>query len=412
MMSNWLSITLLALLLLFNTLSMARNSNQYSLTNETYKALVTAQELMSKEQYGKAEVKLLARLKKTNAGSYDEAMVRQILGYTYSSQEQYQKAITEFEEALASKVLSETVSHALRYNLGQLFLIEEEHSKGVEMLEQWFNGESSPSNAAHALIASGYYPLSNYSQTVKHMKVAIRNKKSAPESWYQLLLAAHIELKQYSAGIELVELMIVRYPHKQIYWQQLAFLYSQQNEEVSALAAQVLADRLELSDGDVLLRVSSLYRYLNIPYKSAQLLVIGLQKGVVSANEKNLSLLANSWLAAREREKAAAVLKRLAEKDSTGETDLKYGRVLFDLEEWQASSEAFDNSLQKLKGVKRGRAILMSGLAQFQLGRLKQAEFYLNKATDYKKEEKQALHWLNYLELVMENKSVEQRAGS
>jgi tetratricopeptide (TPR) repeat protein len=349
MMFNLPSITLLTLLLFFNTLSIAKNNNQYSLTNENYKALVTAQELISKEQYSKAEVKLLALLKRTNAGSYDEAMVRQILGYTYSSQEQYQKAITEFEQALASKVLSETVSHALRYNLGQLLLIEEEYSKGVEMLEQWFNDEPSPSNAAHALIASGYYPLYNYSKTVKHMKIAIRNKKSAPENWYQLLLAGHIELKQYSASIELVELMIVRYPHKEPYWQQLAFLYAQQNKEVSALATQVLADRLELSDGDVLLRVSSLYRYLNIPYKSAQLLVIGLQKGVVIDNEKNLSFLANSWLAAREREKAAAVLKRLAEKDSTGESDLKYGRVLFDLEEWQASSEAFDNSLQKLR---------------------------------------------------------------
>jgi hypothetical protein len=54
----------------------------------------------------------------------------------------------------------------------------------------------------------------------------------------------------------------------------------------------------------------------------------------------------------------------------------------------------------------------MVGLTQFQLGRLKQAELYLKKATDYKSEEKQALHWLNYLELVMESKSVEQRAGS
>ena len=411
-MSSRLSITLLAMLLFFNTLTMAKNSNQYSLTNETYKALVTTQQLMSKEQYSKAEIQLLGLLKRTNAGSYDEAMVKQMLGYAYSSQEQYQKAITEFEQVLALRVLSETVSHSLRYNLGQLLLIEEEYSKGVKMLEQWFSGESSPSNAAHALIASGYYPLNNYSQTVLHMKVAIGNKKSAPENWYQLLLAAHIELKQYSAGIELVELMIVHYPHKDRYWQQLAFLYGQQNKEVSALAAQVLADRLELSDGDVLLRVSSLYRYLNIPYKSAQLLVVGLQKGVVIDNEKNLSLLADSWLAARERGKAAAVLKRLAEKDSTGESDLKYGRVLFDLEKWQTSSEAFENSLQKLKGAKRGTAILMAGPAQFQLGRLKKARLYLNKATDYKSEEKQALQWLNYLELVMESKSVEQRAGS
>ena len=128
-MSSRLSITLLTMLLFFNTLTMAKNSNQYSLTNETYKALLTAQELMSKEQHSKAEIHLLGLLKRTNAGSYDEAMVKQMLGYAYSSQEQYQKAITEFEQVLALRVLSETVSHSLRYNLGQLLLIEEEYSK-------------------------------------------------------------------------------------------------------------------------------------------------------------------------------------------------------------------------------------------------------------------------------------------
>ena len=409
MMCRRLNIVLLLLLLSFNTLSMAKDKGEYLLTEKTYKALTAAQELMSGERYSKAEVQLLALLKKTRTGSYDQAVVQQTLGYVYSSKEQYRKARAEFQQALDSGALPEQVSHGLRYNLGQLLLVEEEYREGVKVLEQWLKAEPSPPNSAHVLIASAYYELNNFSQTVQHMNIAVRNEKLPPENWYQLLLAAHMELKQYAAGIKVLEKLIVRYPQKELYWQQLASLYAQQNKHVSVLAVQVLAQRLELSDRHVLVRLSKLYRYLNIPYKAAQLLDKGMQDGVIVKNQKNLNRLADSWLAAREKEKAVVVLKRVAKRDSTGESDLKYGRVLFDLEQWQGASVAFDNSLQKLTGKSRGMATLMAGLAQFHLGHLKRAQVLLNKATAYQREQQQALYWLNYVEQVIQNKAVEQQ---
>jgi tetratricopeptide (TPR) repeat protein len=174
------------------------------------------------------------------------------------------------------------------------------------------------------------------------------------------------------------------------------------------LAVQVLAQRLALSDRQVLVRLSDLYRYLHIPYKAAQLLDKGMQEGVIVPNQKNLNRLADSWLAAREKGKAVTVLKRVAQRDSSGESELKYGRVLFDLEQWQAASIAFDSSLQKLAGKKRGMATLMAGLAQFHLGHLKRAQVLLNKATAYQREQQQALYWLNYVDQLIQNEAVEE----
>lgn len=403
MMCHRFNLILLVLLLSFSTLSVAKDEGQYLLTENTYKALTAAQALMTAEQYAKAEQQLLALVKKTKSGSYDQAVVQQTLGYVYSSKEQYKKARGQFQLALDSKALPESVSHGLRYNLGQLLLAEEQFRDGVKVLEQWFKAEPSPPNSAHVLMASAYYQLNNFNQTVKHMKVAVRNEKQPPENWYQLLLAAHLELKQYSAGVKVLEKLIVRYPQKEPYWQQLSALYAQLNKQESALAVQVLAQRLDLSDSTVLVRLSELYRYLNIPYKSAQLLVKGMEDGVIVQNQKNLNRLADSWLAAREKQKAVVILNRLAKRDASGESDLKYGRVLFDLEQWQAASDAFDSSLQKLTGKRRGMATLMAGLAQFQLGHLQQAQVLLTRATGYQRQNQQALYWLNYIEQVLQN---------
>lgn len=407
MMHRQVHIILVLILLCVSSLTSAQDKGQYLLTESTYKALTAAQELMTAEQYSKAEVALLGLLTKTRAGSYDQAVVQQTLGYVYSAKSQYKQARTQFQQALDTEALPEPVSHSLRYNLGQLLLAEERYREGISVLEQWFSSEPTPPNSAHVLIGSAYYQLDQFSQVVKHMTIAVRNESNPPENWYQLLLAGHMELKQYSASIKVLEKLIVRYPKKAPYWQQLAALYAQLNKQTTALAVQVLAQRLDLSDGEVVVRLADMYRYLNIPYKSAQLLAKGMREGNVVENQRNLNRLADSWLAAREKDNAAAVLKRLVKRDTSGEAGLKYARVLFDLTQWQAASDAFESSLQKLSGKRRGAAYLMAGLSQFHLDHFEQAQALLMKAAKFQGEKQQAVYWLNYIDQVLQNAPTE-----
>jgi len=407
MMHRQVHIILVLILLCVSSLTSAQDKGQYLLTESTYKALTAAQELMTAEQYSKAEVALLGLLTKTRAGSYDQAVVQQTLGYVYSAKSQYKQARTQFQQALDTEALPEPVSHSLRYNLGQLLLAEERYREGISVLEQWFSNEPTPPNSAHVLIGSAYYQLDQFSQVVKHMTIAVRNESNPPENWYQLLLAGHMELKQYSASIKVLEKLIVRYPKKAPYWQQLAALYAQLNKQTTALAVQVLAQRLDLSDGEVVVRLADMYRYLNIPYKSAQLLAKGMREGNVVENQRNLNRLADSWLAAREKDNAAAVLKRLVKRDTSGEAGLKYARVLFDLTQWQAASDAFESSLQKLSGKRRGAAYLMAGLSQFHLDHFEQAQALLMKAAKFQGEKQQAVYWLNYIDQVLQNAPTE-----
>ena len=397
MMRVNLTLILFCLAMSFGQISLAKEK-QYLLQEKTYNAVNAAQELMNVDQYSKAESQLLKILAETKAGSYDRAVVQQTLGYVYSAKSQYKKAREQFQQALESEALPEPVSHGLRYNLGQLLLAEDKFKAGIAVLEQWFKAEPNPPNSAHVLIASAYYQINQFSQTVRHMKQAVRNEKTPPENWYQLLLAGHMELKQYQASIKILEKLIVRFPDKEHYWAQLSALYARQNKQVSALAVEVLANHLELGEKRVVERLSELYRYLGIPHKSALLLQKGMEKGTISRSTRNLNRLADCWLAAREREKAVTILSQLAKSDKDGEANLKLGRVLFELEEWQKASIAFTKSLKQLKGKKRGTAALMAGLAQFHLGHYEQAEKWLAQATNYKDAGRQAQYWLDYID--------------
>ena len=387
---------------------MAKEDSQYLLTEKTYKVLSTAQELMAAEKNTEAEKKLKALLKQTNTGTYDRAVVQQTLGYLYSAQENYPQARKLFQQALDSNALPKKVSHNLQYNLAQLFLADEEYKEGIALLEQWLKAESSPPNSAHVLLASAYYRVKNYKKTIEHIRIAIKNDKSAKEAWYQLLLSAHLELKQYKSAITVLETLITQYPYQKVYWTQLSALYLQQNKEFGALAVKMLAQRLELGDAKTLINLADMYRYLHIPYKSAQLLTKGVDDGIIDADFDNLNHLADSWLAAKESQKAANVLQQLAKLDDSGVSDLKYGRVLFGLEQWQQAADALSTSVQKLDGEQQGTASLLLGMAQYHLGDLTQAKSTFSNAVAYENERNQAGQWLRHVEKRIENTPKEQ----
>ncbi len=400
---------LLIILLLLNVTPLwAKTDSQYLLSEKTYKALNAAQELMAEDKIVQAEKQLNSLLQSVEVGSYEQAVVQQTLGYLYSAKEDYKKASTLFQQALASQALPEKVSHDLQYNLAQLLLADEQYKRGVSLLEQWMKAESSPSNSAHVLLASAYYQLKNYKGAIKHIGIAIKQDKSAKESWYQVLLSAHLELKHYKSAIKVLEILIAKYPYQRNYWSQLSALYLQQNKEFTALAVKMLAQRLELGDAKTLVNLADMYRYLNIPYKSAQLLASGIEDGVIESNFDNLNKLADSWLAAKENQNAVEVLKQLTALDDSGESDLKQGRVLFGMEKWKQAAASLAQAEKKLSGNKIGTTALLLGMTQFHLGNMKIAQKYFSKAAGYKNERNQAGQWLRHVEKLIENQSVEQ----
>jgi len=398
----------LVLSLFLTTNVIAKQDSQYLLTEKTYKVLNAAQESMAEEKYSEAEVTLKSLLQRVEQGSYEMAMVQQTLGYLYSSQENYGQASKLFQQALSSDALPEKASHNLKYNLAQLLLADEQYKKGISLLEQWLEAETSPPNSAHVLLASAYYRVKNYHKTIEHIRIAIKNDKSAKESWYQVLLSAHLELKQYKSAIKVLESLIPRYPYQKTYWSQLSALYLQQNKEFTGLAVKVLAQRLELGDPKILINMADMYRYLHIPYKSAQLLTEGLDKGTIEADFDNMNRLAESWLAAKESEKAAEILEKVAKLDQSGESDLKYARVLFGLEQWKRATAPLANSLQKLEGKHRGSAFLLLGMTQFHLGNLAGAKVQFAKAIAFENERNQAGQWLRHVEAQLEKKQTDE----
>ena len=91
----------LIIFMLFHTVTIwAEEDKQYLLTEKTYKALNSAQELMAADKNTEAEKKLISLLQKVAEASYEQAVVQQTIGYLYSTKEEYKKASQFFKQAL------------------------------------------------------------------------------------------------------------------------------------------------------------------------------------------------------------------------------------------------------------------------------------------------------------------------
>lgn len=388
-------------LLLANTLWVSAPQaadKQYLLSEKTYRVLVDAQELMQQQKNDDAEAKLIQLIQQTKATSYDRAVVQQTIGYLYASKDDYPKAIDAFQQALSANALPEDVAKNLRFNLAQLLIATEQYQAGIDMMEAWLKHAKQVDSNVYVLLASAYYRLNNFAKVVDYMRLAIDNDANPKEDWYRLLLAAYLEQKQYKNAITVLETLIPMNTDEKSYWDQLAALYQQQKREFRATAVQVLVRTLDLSEAKTVVNLADMYRYLEIPYKSAKLLTEALDAGTIEANQKNLERLADSWLAAREQDKAIPVLKQLAKLDNTGKTGLKLARVLVNQENWADAVAVMSKNINALKEDDLGWANILLGMAYYHLEQRDKAIQFFNKALAFKGQRKQATQWLVFIE--------------
>ncbi len=393
---NAIRVLLLTILLL--PCLPAQAQDKPLLSEKTYKALNEVHELLGKEQYRQAVTRLKTLLAKVEGNRYERAVVLQTLGYAYSGAGRYEEAAGAFDKSLALGALPEEVAHGLRYNTAQLYIYSGQYRKGLKHLNRWFKGERKPPVESLVLAATAHYQLKQYKSAGKYLRQAIKASRRPRESWYQMLLACYLELKQYKSALSLVRTMVRRYPDKRDYWTQLVALYQRNKKEEKALATLELMRIRNMLDAGEQLRLARMYLYLDLPWLAGRHLHRALTSGAIPATHENWYLLAQSWLQAREKARAADALQKAVQAGPPdGNTHALLGQLLVDLERWKEAVPALAEALKR-GGLKHPALTrFLHGLALYHTGRIAQAIGELRRASDDKSLHDQAQWWLQYI---------------
>ncbi len=395
-----LKIGLISLSLLVGSPAQAEEEKAPPISSWLYKQLTKTEKLISSQAYPQARKKLAKIIPELKDESYEQALALRSLSSVYALENNYRKAAQSLEQCLASQALPEKQQQQALLNLGQLYMATEQYQKAVNTLQPWVEKNPTHSNQqVSVLLANAYAQLKQYRKALPYIEQAIKQSKKPQESWFQLNLALHYELENYSAAARILKKLIANYPNKKAYWLQLAATYQQLNRFKQALNIQDLAYRKGyLRTEAQILQLFNLYMYNKQPYQAANLLAKELKSQRVKKNSAHWELLASAWTNAREYEQAIAALEKASSLNNKGELYLQLARIHVEQELWQDAIAATNKALKKGGLKQTGEAYILLGMSLYETEQLSAAKSAFQKARKYKKTRKSATQWLNYVE--------------
>ena len=163
----------------------------------------------------------------TESGNdYEKAIVFYNLGYASASKNDQGNAVKAFAQALSLSSMPQQQHEQLQYNLGQLYIVAGQPEDGIRTLQQYVAEACNPVPAeAHIYLANALSTRKRFKEALPQIDLALSKAKAPKESWLQLKLAIHYELKDFKGCAQTLVQLVGVAPAKPDYWKQLAAIF-------------------------------------------------------------------------------------------------------------------------------------------------------------------------------------------
>lgn len=339
----------------------------------------------------------LERIDPSLLNPYEAAVIYRLIAYAAFGLNDYPAAIAAFQAAVDQEALELGDETSVRFNIAQLQASQGEWNEVVDALNQWFRYVEKPNPLAYYLLAIAYFQLDETDLALVPARKAVELSEEPREGWLQLLSALYTQKQDYANALPVLEELVTLFPKKQ-YWTQLSLIYAARESYENSLTVQQLAyTQGLLTEGEELLRLARSYLYHELPYDAAKVLSKGLADGRIAAEVETLELLANSWISAREYERALAPLEKAAELSENGKLFVRLGRVYIQRERWSEAAQYLERALEKGGLDEPGEAEILIGISLYSDGHPGAARSWFARAREHEPSRAEAETWLQHL---------------
>lgn len=366
-----------------------------------FKKLDKAREMADNKDYDGA-LSALKAMENVRRNSYETAMTWNMVAYVHFNQEDYAAAADAYKEVLKTKKLPESLEQTTQYSLAKLYLVQEQYKPALEALNKWFALVEKPGPEAFVLRGQIHYQLENFKAALPDVKKAIalvkEQGKQPRENWLLIERAVYYQNKDYVAMERCLKDLIALFPKPQ-YWVQLSAVYSELGKEGEELAAMETAYEQKLLEKESqVVSLAQAFLSQEVPYKAAKVLLQGMKDKIVEENGKNLSLLGDALMIAKEYDHAIKVMAQAAAKTQEGKDFYKLAQIHTERQEWQQALDNVSKALNDGELKEQHSARILKGLVLFNMDDLSNAKAEFEKAKQFPEAEKMAKQWLTYID--------------
>ena len=366
-----------------------------------YKKLDNVRQLSDEKKYEEA-LEYVKTIQNIPRNSYETAMTWNMVAYVEFNRENYAAAVNAYNQVLVTKNLPESLEQTTLYSVAKLYLIQEDYKKSITALNKWFSVVEKPGPEAYILRAQMNYQLENYNQALPDVKKAIaivqQQGKQPRESWLLVERAVYYQNKDFNAMERTLKDLITLYPKPQ-YWIQLGAVYNELGKPEKELSVIETAYEQGLLGKEThIISFAQAMLSQEVPYKAAQVLIKGIKAGAVEQTGKNLSLLGDALMIAKEYNEAIKVMTQAADETQAGKDFYKLAQIHTERQEWKQALENVNQALKDEGFKNQNEALILKGLVQFNLNDLDAAKATFIQAKAFSEIEKSASQWLGYIE--------------
>jgi tetratricopeptide (TPR) repeat protein len=363
----------------------------------TGKRLNEAIEFLNAEKFQDAKA-VLQKLNRDRLSPYEISRVEQMFASISNAENDYEGARKHLEAAVASGGLNDEEIQQAKFQIAQLYIVQERWKEGLNALNQWFTTATNPNSSAYYLLAVCYYQINDHKAALTPAQKAVDMAESPQTSWLELLLALRLENEQYAEAVPLLERLVAQHPERKTYWIQLSGVTRQLERYDYALAALQTAYYGGMLESESDLRtLSELQVFRDIPFRGAKLLDKLIETKVMQSDEKNNDRLSQAWTAAREYEKAIPPLEKAAAQHNNGDLFVRVAQLRIQLEDWEGASNALRKALEKGGLRDAGSTQLLMGISLYNLKKNNEAVTWFERARNDAKVRNQAEGWIRHI---------------
>ncbi|MBT8072789.1 MAG: tetratricopeptide repeat protein [Xanthomonadales bacterium] len=373
-----------------------------AMSQPVYEALMEIQELVEAEDFVNAQQKIRELQDKKKLSPYEAAQIWNLSGYSYYLQENYDAAISSYENVLKQPELPEALQQSTLKTLAQLHFTVENYQLALETVERLMAVVAEPAADVYMLLGQAYFQMQKYVEAIPPIQTAIdmfkEQGRTPRENWLLLLRVCYWELKDFPMMLLVIEELIELYP-KDTYVLTLAGVYSELGDTKKQLAlTEALYEKGYIEGKSHAVNLANLYLLHGMPYKAATLLEKEMDAGNITEDVRNLRLLSQSWYSAREDRKAIPPLQKAAAVGEEGELFIRLAQSYLNLEEWGNAADAARKGLAVGDLKRQDTANIMYGMALFNQRKLEQARRAFQAAGKDKRSKRAAAQWIKYVD--------------
>jgi len=377
---------------------------QAALSPRTYNQLQDFQKTIDSNQEQDSLIELRgevdAFLKDYKDNDLALGLALQIRAQINAKLEQPDQALLDIERAYKLKNLDDGTRRQLSISLAYLYFGVERFDDSIQVALGYLAGTDQPSPTLLALLANAYFAKEDYKSGTPYIERACELSEKPNAAWLSNALGGNYRIGRLDRALLFANLLVLNFPENQRYWEQRSGLYqaAEQFSDAASSGYLSLLQRHLVEDTDFY-NLAVLLANEGVPFRGARILADQLESGVIKKSKKAYKLLAQSWLQAKEIERAKSVLAILFEQYDDAQSGITLLSYLVDDEEWKNASVLGDaiTKLESISNVEMARTFLLVGIARFKLGEIKEAKIAFSQASKSKLYSQQANSWLGFL---------------